>query len=311
MLLPSRTSLESQTILRGRNFYHPRYPTDGRVFPLALKSVFNGQALYETDGGQFVVHDRGYLILNAHQPYQILIDSETEVETFCVHFPKDWAADVFRSLVMPEDRLLDDPETPDSELTFLERVYAHGEIVTPHLMALRGALAQGPPENTWLEEKVRGLLVRLLHAHREVCREVNQVPAVRQATRVEVYKRVHLAKEYLHARLAEPLTLAQIAGVAMLSPHHFLRAFKQVFGVTPHAYLTQKRLERAQGLLMQTLHPISRICFEVGFESLGSFSTLFRRHVGMSPRAFRQTYAEPLKKQFSRSSEASFSVHSG
>ena len=139
MHLPSRTSLERKTILHGLNFYHPRNSTEGRAFPLALKSVFNGQALYETSKGKFVVYDGGYLILNADQPYQIFIDSETEVETFCVNFPEQWAQDVFRSLVVPEDRLLDDPEGSGLGVTFLERVYAHDEIVTPHLLALRGA----------------------------------------------------------------------------------------------------------------------------------------------------------------------------
>ena len=293
MHLPARTSLERETIIRGRNTFHPRYSTEGRKFPLALKSVFNGQALYETDEGKFAVCDEGYLILNAHQPYQIVIDSEVAVETFCINFPDQWVEDVFRSLVVPADRLLDDPACDDvSSVTFLERLYPHDEVVTPHLLALREALSEGAPEDGWLEERLRGLLVRLLYAHREVFRDVERVGAIRQATKVEVYKRVHRAKDYMHACLAEPLTLSEIAQVAAMSPHHFLRAFKQVFNVTPHAYLTQKRIERAQWLLMQTLQPITTVCFEVGFESLGSFSTLFKRHVGMSPRQFRQQFAK-------------------
>ena len=109
MHLPSRTSLERETIIRGRNTYHPRYSTEGRKFPLALKSVFNGQALYETDEGKVAVCDEGYLILNAHRPYQIVIDSDVEVETFCINFPDQWVEEVFRTLVTPEDRLLDEP----------------------------------------------------------------------------------------------------------------------------------------------------------------------------------------------------------
>lgn len=289
MLLPSRTQLERQTILQGRNFYHPRYSTEGRRFPLALKSVFNGQALYETAQGKFVVEEGVYLILNAHQPYQIFIDSEMEVETFCVNFPDQLAEEVLRCLVTPMDRLLDDPVSDaDTPVTFLERTYPNDQEVTPHLLALRSALAQGPPDDAWLEERLHGLMVRLLNVHRNVFREVEKVSAMRQSTRVELYKRLHRAKDYMHACLSEPLTLKQIAQVGAMSPHHFLRTFKQVFGLTPHAYLTQKRLERAQWLLTRTPQPITTVCFDVGFESLGSFSTLLRRHVGMSPRTFRQ-----------------------
>jgi AraC-like DNA-binding protein len=291
MLLPSRTSLESQTILRGRNFYHPRYFTEGRRFPLALKSVFNGQALYETAQGRFVVEEGVYLILNAHQPYQIFIDSEMEVETFCVNFPDQLAEEVLRCLVTPTDRLLDNPARDfDTPVTFLEKTYPNDQEVTPHLLALRSALAQGPPEDGWLEERLRSLIVQMLNAHRNVFQEVEKVPAMRQSTRVELYKRLHQGKDYMYACLSEPLTLKQIAQVAAMSPHHFLRTFKQVFGLTPHAYLTQKRLERAQWLLGRTLQPITTICFDVGFESLGSFSSLFQRHVGLSPRTFRQTH---------------------
>jgi hypothetical protein len=169
MLLPSRTHLERETIIRGRNYdYHPpRYSGKGRKFPLGLKSVFNGQALYETSEGKFAVCDEGYLILNAHQPYQMAIDSEIKVETFCINFPDQWVEEIFRSLAMPTDRLLDDPEGGgESPITFLERLYPHDDIVTPQLLALRQALAEGPPENGWLEETLRGLLVRLLYASR-------------------------------------------------------------------------------------------------------------------------------------------------
>ena len=80
----------------------------------------------------------------------------------------------------------------------MERLYPHDEIVTPHLLALREALVQGAPDHVWLEEKLRGLLVRLLYAHREVFRDVEKVGAVRQRTKVEIYKRVHRAKDYMH-----------------------------------------------------------------------------------------------------------------
>ncbi|MBA3357135.1 MAG: helix-turn-helix transcriptional regulator [Pyrinomonadaceae bacterium] len=75
---------------------------------------------------------------------------------------------------------------------------------------------------------------------------------------------------------------------ACLSPNHFLRTFKQAFHQTPHQYLTRIRLEHAQGLLAQTNQPVTDVCFAVGFESLGSFSWLFRQRVGLAPEAYRR-----------------------
>lgn len=89
--------------------------------------------------------------------------------------------------------------------------------------------------------------------------------------------------------LEEALTLDELSVEADLSAWHFLRAFRSAFGETPHDFLTRLRLERARELLTITSRPVTEICFDVGFSSLGSFSTLFRRQIGMSPAQFRRT----------------------
>jgi len=85
----------------------------------------------------------------------------------------------------------------------------------------------------------------------------------------------------------QELTLEDLSLEADLSAWHFLRTFRSVFGETPHNFLTRVRLERAKALLTTTSRPVTEICFDVGFSSLGSFSTLFRRRVGLSPNQFR------------------------
>lgn len=88
--------------------------------------------------------------------------------------------------------------------------------------------------------------------------------------------------------LEQELTLADLSEEAELSPWHFLRAFREAFGETPHDFLTRVRLERAKELLTVSSRPVTEICFDVGFNSLGSFSTLFRKQVGVSPADFRR-----------------------
>jgi len=95
------------------------------------------------------------------------------------------------------------------------------------------------------------------------------------------------AREAIHARYAGPLSLAEMAQEAALSPFHFLRMFRAAFGRTPHQYLTQVRIDAAKRLLLADA-PVTDVCFEVGFQSLGSFSALFARRVGASPSAFRR-----------------------
>ena len=98
------------------------------------------------------------------------------------------------------------------------------------------------------------------------------------------------AKDLADAHFAEPLDVADLARAAGLSPAHFSREFRATFGESPHAYLLTRRLERAATLLTTTDRSVAEICFEVGLQSLGSFTTSFKRTYGLSPAAFRAAH---------------------
>jgi transcriptional regulator of acetoin/glycerol metabolism/AraC-like DNA-binding protein len=94
-------------------------------------------------------------------------------------------------------------------------------------------------------------------------------------------------REYVEVHLGESIDLSMLAGVAGLSVHHFARQFKQSAGVTPHAYLTQRRVERAQEMLVQTNLSLAEIAFAVGFFDQGHLARHFRYMLGTTPREFR------------------------
>lgn len=95
------------------------------------------------------------------------------------------------------------------------------------------------------------------------------------------------ARDLIDAHYDRALDLDQLAATAHFSRYHFLRAFRRAFHATPHEYLTRKRIERAKELLAQSELTVTEICFEVGFESLASFSTLFHKMVGWAPSIYR------------------------
>jgi len=86
---------------------------------------------------------------------------------------------------------------------------------------------------------------------------------------------------------AEPLDVAAVAAVAHVSPAHFSRSFRVVFGETPHRYLQRRRVERSMFLLRETDRSITDVCLDVGFSSLGTFSRTFTAIVGETPSAYR------------------------
>jgi AraC-like DNA-binding protein len=94
-------------------------------------------------------------------------------------------------------------------------------------------------------------------------------------------------REFVEVHLGENIDLSMLAGIAGLSVHHFARQFKQSAGVTPHVYLTQKRVERAQEMLVRTDLPLAQIAFAVGFFDQGHLARHFRHMLGTTPREFR------------------------
>jgi len=95
------------------------------------------------------------------------------------------------------------------------------------------------------------------------------------------------AKDLADARYAEPLDVATLARVAHVSQAHFSREFRATFGETPYQYLLSRRMERAKALLRAGDLSVTEVCHNVGFTSLGSFSSQFRRFVGESPSDYR------------------------
>jgi AraC-like DNA-binding protein len=97
-----------------------------------------------------------------------------------------------------------------------------------------------------------------------------------------------MARDLLASPTPRRIPLAEAARVAGLSKFHFLRLFRQAFGETPREFHTRLRLERACDLLEQRRDlTVSEVCFEVGFASLGSFSSLFARQIGTPPSSYR------------------------
>jgi AraC-like DNA-binding protein len=96
------------------------------------------------------------------------------------------------------------------------------------------------------------------------------------------------ARELLAESPEEHLSLKYIAREVAISPYHFIRQFEAVFGMTPHQFRIQSRLDRSKLLLAMGEQSVTDVCMEVGFSSLGSFSDLFARKFGSSPSAYKR-----------------------
>lgn len=96
------------------------------------------------------------------------------------------------------------------------------------------------------------------------------------------------ARDLMDREYAAPLDISRLATAAGMSQAHFIRRFRRTFGETPNRYLQRRRVERAMFLLSSTGTSVTDVCFDVGFNSLGTFSRMFRQVTGLSPSEYRE-----------------------
>jgi len=122
----------------------------------------------------------------------------------------------------------------------------------------------------------------------------------------DIYQRIAIAKIFIDENYHKSIDLDEISQQAFLSRFHFHRLFTKIYRRTPHQYLTQKRLDKAKDLLSQN-KPVTEVCNEVGFGSIGSFSVLFKKEIGFAPTYYRNMAW--LKKQKQKEQPGKFIPH--
>jgi AraC-like DNA-binding protein len=135
---------------------------------------------------------------------------------------------------------------------------------------------------------VRQLFEDLLVQNQDAYRKSLNVQAVKASTRLEIFRRISTARDWMEANYNTELTLEDLGAVAAMNSQHFLRMFKQVYSITPHQFIIDLKLRKAKVLLETSPMTISEICQAIGFESVFSFSILFKGRFGLPPSGFRQ-----------------------
>ncbi|MGB0835748.1 MAG: helix-turn-helix domain-containing protein [Psychrobium sp.] len=103
--------------------------------------------------------------------------------------------------------------------------------------------------------------------------------------RAEHYEHIKQSRAFMMQHYFEQLDLDALAKSAFMSRFHYVRIFQRVYGVTPRAYLRDIRIEKAKSLLRQGL-PITQVCFDIGYESITTFSSVFKKCVGSTPKQY-------------------------
>jgi AraC-like DNA-binding protein len=271
-----------------------KHRVDNYAGPLSIKTVLSGEVTWTIRGRALVVDRSSFLIVADGEKYSMNIDTARPVSTCCVFFQTGFVEQVALDLTSPLKNALDAPDRAAPPLPYLSAIHdGRGRALVDRVQSLAPRCRQALAPSGF-EEDFLLLAGGLLAFYQQIRDEASRVPAARESTRTELYRRLLSGRDFIHAHSSGPLSLNAVARAACLSPFHFHRGFTQAFGQTPHAYITRLRLARARTLIAAGA-PVLDACVEVGFSSPSAFSRLFRSRYGEAPSAVRRS------KQYSAS----------
>lgn len=250
---------------------------------LSIKLCQGGAERYLLPQRELLVDDDSLLVLNQGQRYGSCLQPRGRpVWSFALFLRPDLQAEVRADQITPLARALDAPAdaaTP-SALPFSEHLRPRQGALSERMLALAAGILGGERDEDWLEQQAQGVLRQLLsdeHAPRPAS-------AARPRLQAELQRRLRRAADCIESAYAEPLSLAQLAEVACLSRCHFVRAFGQHYGLSPHAYLMRKRARVAAQWLASGEQDRECIALRCG---LGSRWTMQRALARYAPQTLQ------------------------
>jgi AraC family transcriptional regulator len=173
----------------------------------------------------------------------------------------------------------------DADASYVPRLYFEDSMVWQTAAKLKNAIESGEAKSrSYLEALSNVLAHELSRSDHNIVRETS----VSRGGLASWQKRA--VRSYIEEHLDEQICLLTLAGLARLSEHHFCRTFKQSFGVPPHQYHVQRRMERAKVLLADRTASITDIALTLGYSQTSSFSVAFRKNTGWTPSEYRREF---------------------
>lgn len=263
---------------------------DDHVGCLSFKTVLSGEEWYTVNKRKIAVRPGKFLILNDDQNYACRIDQD-KVKGFSVFFKKEFAAEVFRNELNNEEILLDHPFDLGHPLP--EFYQALNSIPSALQLQLEKLIVELENDgyHALTDEKLIFLLQHLLQTHRSDVKLIDRVAAIKPSSKKEIYKRLCIAKDFLHSTFMDKVDLNTMSNIACLSVPQLVRQFKSTFKVTPYQYLVQLRLQYAVELLRYSDKSIHEITWLCGFENVSAFCRAFKSAYGIPPLNYRKATA--------------------
>ena len=252
----------------------------------SFKYNFTGKEFYDFSNKHLATMSDRFLLTNPDSRYSSYIDEEKKVNTLYLFFSTKEIQSLYHSLITNEEKLLDTPNGGIAELHFYEKLYE----LTPEINLLLKEIVKNTLDVDAfckIEHQIYLLKQNLIISQHDVIEKQQNIKSTKVSTKQEVFKRIQIAKDYIDSYFDKPLSNKELANIACMCEHHFLRRFKSIFNVTPYQYLSNRRIEQAKILLVKEHNSIGEISLSLGFDNFTSFNRSFKKNVGCSPTDFK------------------------
>jgi len=261
--------------------YFPEHTLfSGRVADIELRAhrcsygliyALEGAFSFNLNGLQRVLDAGKFLIVNRNSTFSMKVGSEP-AWPLCLYFQSHMPA-----------------QDEDADWDLSERIYPVTDTFRQHIQLLASLPDSCSSFVTMRGDAVvRSILFDILSFNHRATQESMKLEARKPVTRRENYKRLAVVREWIEDNFSRSLTLDELAGIAAMNHQHFLRLFNKVFHKTPHQYIIDRRIAEAKRLLLDPGMAVADVCLAVGWDSLGSFSQLFKQRTGQTPGEYRK-----------------------
>ncbi|WP_075344529.1 helix-turn-helix domain-containing protein [Tenacibaculum agarivorans] len=255
----------------------------------SIKYVTQGNEYYVIDGKKRKPKKGQYLLINDGREVETIPIKHSK--GISIFLDKKLITEVHETIQNTQEHLLDNGLSNSNlfALNFYENIFNSNDALGNTLSYLHHKIEKENIIHTQLQDEDYYLIAEKLIQSQNKCRfEINTIARVRQQTRVELYNKALLAKEYIHDNLVMKFDLDALSINVGLSKYHLIKVFKSVFLMTPYQYYLFHKVAIAKKHLKNNHLSIETVAFLCGFNDGASFSKIFKKIVGLSPSEYKK-----------------------
>ncbi|WOK08985.1 AraC family transcriptional regulator [Imperialibacter roseus] len=255
---------------------------------LGVAVVMSGKATFRINRELIAINEDSFLVVNKGSELSFELERDDTLVAL-LYFDAALSKLLYNGLLISSNETAGSSAVGKEDFSLVEHVHFMNASLREQfqlLMKLGNSCASF--HSLKADMVVRSILDSLISENQNALQISEKLKVVKTVTKIALYKRLAIAREWMESNHQQGVDLQQAADVAMLGKQHFLRLFKRAYQITPHHFLTKTRLDMAEKLLIETDLAVSEICRAVGFDSIPSFTSLFKRTYGEAPGRYRR-----------------------